>query len=326
MRSTGEGQQRVINRAQAKRARWERARRRPEQPGKGRSGSSKKIAAAVGGVIVAAAGSALGAWLTNAPAQVGQAVADSGAPLVASAQIVQEPDQGNSMAAPDGYTPSSQTLREMSKPDEPPSMQFFNGVAADGGVGLQDLSIRLVVAGSNSQGINIMNVRLVSLRRQPPLGGTLFSVPPQAANPTLSMMFNLDEASPIARRIAQWSGDDPRPAEPYFAGHTVSLAKGERQVFFIRTTTARFYATFDLEIDYTVGNDIGDMKKMIVGDGSKLFGVTGLHPGPRRGTVSYQHAYAVDNSHPYALCEVKDSSVIPLEGQYPDTGACVSSK
>lgn len=300
--------------------------KRPKKSSNSRWSLARKPLVVLGGVIVVAAGTAAGTWLTNAPSQISQAVADAGSPLVASANIVQEPDQGNSMAAPDGYVPSSRVLSEMSQPNDPTSMQFFQDVAAGGGVGLQDLSVELFLAGNNSQGVDITNIQLASLRRQSPLSGTLFFIPPQEANPTLSLMFNLDEANPIARQLSSPAAPNPLPAGPYFDGDTISLAKGEKQTFYIRFETARFYATFDLEIDYTVGNDIGDEKKLIIGDGAKQFGVTGLHLGPQRGTISYEHAYEVNNSDPFALCEAEDPNVIPLQGAYPNPGPCVSSK
>jgi hypothetical protein len=118
------------------------------------------------------------------------------------------------------------------------------------------------------------------------------------------MMFNLDDADPIAHRIAAWSGDNPRPAEPYFDSHNILLAKGEPEVLFIRAEVERFYATFDLEIDYTVGKAIGVERRMIVTNHGQPFRVTGPNSGPRRWSVVYQHIFEVNDSDPYALCEV----------------------
>jgi hypothetical protein len=244
-------------------------------------------------------------------------IAEAGDPsLVVSARIVHEEDEGDSFVAPDGYHPTRTMLHMMGEMNGPVSQKFMNAAYASGGVNLRLLSIQLIAECDVSQGIRILNIHLVSLRRRPPLAGTLIDIPPQEGDTNLQIMFNLDEPNPIALAVHYPYPAVALPGGPYFAGHSIPLQKGKQQVFVIRATTYRFSATFDLEIDYTVGNDIGKQRKLIVRDDGHAFAVSGYHyePGSQKVT-SYQHVFAV-GSLPYSLCEVTDPNQYNPDGEF----------
>lgn len=53
----------------------------------------------------------------------------------------------------------------------------------------------------------------------------------------------------------------------------------------------RFYAMFDLEIDYIIGTDSSVVHKLIVRDNNHPFSITGTPPGAIPGTAEYQQAF-----------------------------------
>jgi len=228
----------------------------------------------------------------------------------------------------------------MTQPEGGASPTFMSDVRAMGGVNVDELSIRLIVNGNSPQGVRITDIHPVSQTRSAPLGGTLFYLPPQAGNATIKMMFDLDEVVPIARDIAQLPchdvtqgdtvrcvvTDDPYPQQPltayvggavspgesFFDNESISLADHEQQVLYIRAQVTHFSATFKLEVDYTVGNDSGDVHKVIVSDQGQPFRVTGMPSGTGSGTVSYQAAFNLQEN--FSLCPVADPRSIPMAG------------
>lgn len=248
-------------------------------------------------------------------------------------------DQGMTMATPDGSRPSPQMLRMMTQPGAASSPAFLLAVQAMEGADVDDLSIQLIVNGNSAQGIRIIGIRPVNLQRAKPLGGTLFYVPSQAGNATIKMMFDLDELNPIARNIGDppchvvTQGDvtqcvvtsDPYPRQPlafyggngaeypgsrFFDNETIHLDDHEQQILDIRAQVTHYYAEFDLEIDYIVGNASGDIHQLVVGDHGHPFRVTGMPLGANPETVSYQAAYNLQGN--FSLCPVADPRLIRL--------------
>jgi hypothetical protein len=263
-----------------------------------------------------------------------------GQALTVTAQPAYLDDQGSTMATPNGSRLSSLVRHLLAQGNVAGFPAFISAVQAMGGTDVDDLSVRLIANGNSAQGVRIIDIRPVNLHRPEPLGGTLFYVPSQAGNATIKMMFDLDEPDPIARNIGHppcrmvTQGDtvqcvvtyDPYPQQPlaayagngpvypggsFFDNETIHLANHEQQVLNIRAQVTHFSVTFDLEIDYIVGNASGDIRKLVVDDHGSPFRVTGMPPGAKPGTVSYQEAFSNQGT---GLCLVADPRLIPMSG------------
>lgn len=261
---------------------------------------------------------ALAAFLTDLflklPPWVGEHLSESGPALTVTTEAVFLNDESRTLATGDGSYPGPQLVRLMSQPQAAVSSQFLREARAIGGVNVGELSVQLIANGHSSQGVRIIYIRPVSLHRAAPLGGTLFDIPSQAGAATIKMLFNLDELAPIARQ-AKSTDFGWEPGNPFFDSETVALARGEQQVFVIRTQVSRFYATFDLEIDYIVGSDSANVHKVIVSDHGQPFRVTGLHPGTEPNTLSYQDAFELQGN--YSLCQLSKPGAISTDPKSP---------
>jgi len=233
------------------------------------------------------------------------------------------------MATAVGDRPSQQILHQMSRPGAAGSPDFLQEIWSDGGVNVEASTVQLIVNGHSSQGIRITGIKPVALRRAAPLSGTLYLMPSQAGNATIRMMFDLDERVPVARQIAS-SADpaagDPRqqlagfiigvqPGNPFFDIQTIRLADNEQQVINIRMQATRFYATFDMEIDYIVGTESGTVHKLTVTDKGHPFSITGIPPGRNPGAAAYHQAFQLQGN--FSLCQVSDPGQIPLSATAP---------
>lgn len=301
-----------------------------------------RLKAWLAGVLAAVIASTSPVWV---PAMVGNIrgwfSSDSlGPALTVTAEPAFLDDQGSTMATPNGSRLSGQVRHLLTQGNVAGSPAFISAVQAMGGTDVDDLSVQLIVDGNNAQGVRIIDIRPVNLHRTEPLGGALFYVPSQAGNATIEMMFDLDEPDPIARDIGHppcrmvTQGDtvqcvvtyDPFPQQPlaayaangpvdpgslFFDNETIHLADHEQQVLSIRAQVTHFSATFDLEIDYIVGNASGDIRKLIVSDHGSPFRVTGMPSGAKPGTVSYQEAFSNQGT---SLCPVADPRLIPMSG------------
>jgi len=78
----------------------------------------------------------------------------------------------------------------------------------------------------------------------------------------------------------------------------------------IRIQDRRFYATFDLEIDYIIGTESSVVHKLIVTDNGRPFSITGIPTGRNPGTAAYQEAFQLQGN--FSLCQVSDPGRIPL--------------
>jgi len=243
--------------------------------------------------------------------------------LVVTAEPEFMDDQGLTMATGNGGPLGQQLVKTLSQPFVAGSPIYTKEMNAIGAVYVDELSIRLVVTGESSQGIRIVDIRPISLRRSPPLAGTIFIVPSQAGSVTIPMMFNLDEATPVARHIIKSANEQaqpdpehmingfiegPEPGSPFFDGETITLSKAEQQVLSIRVQVAKFYAAFDLEIDYVIGKS-SIVHTMVLANHGQPFQVTGLHSGSQRNTMSYQQAFYLQNN--FSLCKLANPRLIP---------------
>jgi hypothetical protein len=316
----------------------QRASRTTQSAAKNQPARKGQVRAWFAGVLAAVIAATSPVW---APALTGSIeglfTSDSpGPPLTVTAEPAVLDDQGYTMATPDGALPGPQLRQLMTQDSIADSPKFLSAVQAMGGADVDDLTIQLIVNGNSAQGVRILDIRPVRLQRAKPLGGTLFDTPPQAGTATLRMMFDLDEPVPIARNIGdpscptvtqgdtvhcvvtndpypQQPGGDVYPGSPFFDNETIHLDDHEQQVLNIRAQATRSFAAFDVEIYYIVGNASGDIHQLVVSDHGRPFRVTGMPPGAKPGTVSYQAAYLA-NAGNYSMCPMPDPHLIAMTG------------
>jgi hypothetical protein len=315
------------------------AKRTASKPGGKRPGKSQsrqawgKLSRWAAGVLATALAAILVGLLTSLPSWVHKHLFQTSSPAGPALTVTAEPvtldDQGSTMATAAGNRPSQQIMRQMSQPGIAGSVKFLQELRSDGGVNVESSTVQLIVNGHGSQGVRITGIQLVALHRAAPLSGTLYLIPSQAGNATIRMMFDLDERIPVPRQIGSFAdpaAGDPRqqlagfiigvqPGNPFFDLETIHLAAGEQQVINIRIQDTRFYATFDLEINYIIGTESSAVHELIVTDNGHPFSITGIPAGRNPETAAYQEAFQLQGN--FSLCQVADPDRIPLGATAP---------
>ena len=154
-----------------------------------------------------------------------------------------------------------------------------------GGVNLSVSEIKLVVEGNSANLVRIINMQVVK-RCQSPLTGTLFYSPGAAQDTSIKLGFNLDELVSVARTYHNLTF-----GSSYFDNKTVSLRRGEQEVFQIRAVTKRYYCQFKLRLTIVAG---GKTIYEIVDDHGQPFRVTAslvANPGIKHPYAAYKTAY-----------------------------------
>jgi hypothetical protein len=246
-----------------------------------------------GGVLATALTTLATGALTGIPGQVFdvEAVKDSirpGPDFRHSVEIVNLDDQGFSVAFRGRYQPTTAQQRLMRRLDGVTAPQLAAQLRARGGVDLRTLSLRVVVEGRSNQTVTILDIRPIAVVRTAPVGGTLFSIPPQAGAPTMKMIVDLDDPTPVLRTVVLKNGWQPVGGRPFFEDNTIRLRDRERDVLVIRATAERYSVAFKLEVDYLVG---AKRKAAVIDDRGRSFRVTGLRCSRAPGFAAYTRAY-----------------------------------
>ncbi|MEV0223799.1 hypothetical protein [Streptomyces sp. NPDC050704] len=208
-------------------------------------------------------------------------------------------DEGTSMVTRGDYRPSREVLRFMSRPGAAATEEFGDVIRSNGGVKVQDVTLRITLTGHRNQGINILDIRPHIVKREAPWSGTYFRSPSEAGSPTMSMMFDMDRPFPVAREVEFNGGESPVPGKPFFSQRTITLRDNEQQVVLVRVTTARYYVAFKLDVTYMLGHE---EKKTVIDDDGKPFQVSA--PLDMRGTkVPYRRFF--ERRSDFSLCQLK---------------------
>ncbi|MGC4804170.1 hypothetical protein [Micromonospora sp. DT233] len=126
---------------------------------------------------------------------------------------------------------------------------------AAGGADVPEQTLRLALEGRRNQPIRVSSVKPVNIRRTKPHAGTLLIVPPQDSGNTLEMMFNFDEVEPQARIAESRDGGfEFRPGGPFFQKKTITIKDAVEDVLVIRSVVTRWAVSFDIRIDYYLGD------------------------------------------------------------------------
>jgi hypothetical protein len=139
------------------------------------------------------------------------------------------------------------------------------------------LGAKLTVEGANSHTVVITDVRARILNREPVVGGTLLSAPPQGVETVIKLGFDLDQQVPTARVVKGGEFGDP-----YFENNTVTLKDHEVVTFMVDARAAKAAYTWNIEVDLVVDGQA--MTRSVAGpDGP--FKLTGA---PARYGAAYQ--------------------------------------
>jgi hypothetical protein len=175
-----------------------------------------------------------------------------------------------------------------------------------GGVDLSVSEIKLVVEGNSASLVRIINMQVVK-QCQPPLSGTLFYSPGAAQDTSIKLGFNLDELVSVARTYR-----DSVFGSSYFDNKTVSLKRGEQEVFQIRAETKRYYCQFELRLTIVVD---GKTVNETVDDHGQPFRVTAslvANPGVKDPYSAYKAAYLGGVARP-VNDEVNGDVLVPIK-------------
>jgi len=127
-----------------------------------------------------------------------------------------------------------------------------------GAIDVSYTKLKVIVEGHRNQAVRIVGMRALITSRTPPVQGyTLIGPGPEGEGQSVPIAFNLDEPDPIARVPnpgLPWGFEDFFGG-PAFADYTVSLAKGEQQVFEIGARTKNYDVRWTIELTVLVDGE-----------------------------------------------------------------------
>ncbi|WP_255953537.1 hypothetical protein [Streptomyces odontomachi] len=245
-------------------------------------------------VALGALATVFSGWIAAIPAQLTdpEAAKDrirSGSDFSLAVDIVRLDDEGKNAAFRGDFRPTAAERAMLSRPGAAATPAFDRLMHTRGAVSVDDLTVRLTLTGHRNQQINILDIRPAIVERTAPLSGTFFCVPPQGGVSTMTMVFDMDRPSPLAR-----DAEVTALGRPFFGRRTITLHDREQRVVIARAFTADHYVAFRLNVTYM----LGDKKKhTVIDDHGKPFQVTAISPGKGyRSVFSLQADYSVCRS------------------------------
>jgi hypothetical protein len=140
-------------------------------------------------------------------------------------------------------------------------------------------ALRLIFTGESQQGVRILNITPIILKRAAPWHGDLFAFPLQGEKPTIQTNFNLDDAFPVVK--------DNATGRPYFEEKTITLKRDEQEVVIMEVTATRGYVAYMLKVDYLAGTQ---QRSMTLNDHGKPFELSAINC-PHKNIASYSRAF-----------------------------------
>jgi hypothetical protein len=129
---------------------------------------------------------------------------------------------------------------------------------------------QLVVQNTRNYPIRILDMQVVKNCQQP-LTGTLFYNPPQGADLSIEVGFDLDSTDPEAK-LTRGPGITASLPD-YFSRYTVSISPGAQEVFDIRSVTTKYSCTFRYEVTVLDGQH---EVQQLIGDGNQPFRISAV--------------------------------------------------
>lgn len=126
-----------------------------------------------------------------------------------------------------------------------PSIAYLSIFYNAGAINLAQTVLRLVFTGESQQGVRILNITPIILKRAAPWHGDLFYFPLQGEAPIIRTSLDVDDSFPTVT--------DSATDQPYFEEKTITLHQGEQAVVTTQVTATRGFVAFTLRVDYLVG-------------------------------------------------------------------------
>jgi hypothetical protein len=115
-----------------------------------------------------------------------------------------------------------------------------------GAINLAQMDLQLVLTGEIRQGIRILDITPIILKRTAPWHGDLFAFGDQGIAQNIQTSLDLDSAFPAVM--------DDATGRPYFEENTLTLKQGEQEVVIMKVVETRGFVAFKLRVDYLVGS------------------------------------------------------------------------
>ncbi|QXJ25799.1 hypothetical protein AGRA3207_007350 [Actinomadura graeca] len=132
--------------------------------------------------------------------------------------------------------------------------RLIEEVRSAGGANLQKLNLVIKLEGRRNQPLFVDNVHPVNIKRTKPYRGSLVNIPPQEGGETIKMMFDFDQIDPRAREVSGPKGGPYKPGDLFFNNRTLTVQDGQQDSLLIQSITTRQAVTFEIRIDYRIGN------------------------------------------------------------------------
>jgi hypothetical protein len=152
---------------------------------------------------------------------------------------------------------------------------------AHGAIDLGTTVVQIIVEGNRDHQVRIVDLQPVATCSAP-LTGTLFLSPPAGGETTTQLFADLDSPSRTLRYTIVDQHGGVTTGQDYFGDFTVSLARGEQQVFELAVSSGKHYCTFTLDMTVVDG---GHTVVEHISDDGRPFAVSAL--APHRTTASY---------------------------------------
>jgi hypothetical protein len=151
--------------------------------------------------------------------------------------------------------------------------QLVGELRAAGGADIRKQTLRLALEGRRNQPIRVDSVQPINIRRSKPYDGTLLFIPPEDSGNTVEMIFNFDEVEPRARIAVDrdGAGSNYEPGELFFQKKTLTLKDAVEDAVVIRSLTTRWAVSFEIRIDYHIGDQA---KYMIINENGHPFALS----------------------------------------------------
>jgi hypothetical protein len=130
----------------------------------------------------------------------------------------------------------------------------------------------VLLEGRTFRDVTIVDMRAKVLTRKPALRGAAITCASAGALDSIGVMFKLDEANPLARKIRPGL----QPGEPYFRrGNAISLKSEEVQPLQVVAQISSGYVEWEVEADAIID---GERRTITINNSGKPFRLTGARP------------------------------------------------
>lgn len=151
--------------------------------------------------------------------------------------------------------------------------RLIEELRATGGANPNELMLSLTLEGRRSQPIHVDDIRPVNIHHSAPYSGTFLNIPPQGPGETVKIMFNFDEVEPRAR-TAIYTGGRHEAGGLFFQDNTLTIEDAKQNTIFVKSITTRWAVTFDIRIDYRIGDK---PDHLLINDHGRPFALTPMN-------------------------------------------------